>query len=119
MNKLMENTGPESSCDKGRRRPGIAHINQTKLLCAGQISSIKSWLGHDFALGAWGLSGRRSRSSLGDRAEGGAMAGLKQEGEPLGTATWLRAWRGGGGVPRQRRRVPGPGFLQATCCLPT
>lgn len=97
MNKLMENTGPESSCDKGRRRPGIAHINQTKLLCAGQISSIKSWLGHDFALGAWGLSGRRSRSSLGDRAEGGAMAGLKQEGEPLGTATWLRAWRGGGG----------------------
>lgn len=100
MNELMENTGPESARDKGRRRPGITHINQIKLLCAGQISSIKSWLGHDFALGAWGLSGRRSRSSSGDRAAGGAVAGLKQEGDPLGTATWLGS-RGGGFFPKE------------------
>lgn len=93
MDELMENTGPESARDKGRRRPGITHINHIKLLCAGQISSIKSWLGHDFALGAWGLSSRRSHSSLGDRAEGGAVAGLKQEGEPWG----LRRGSGLGG----------------------
>lgn len=47
------------------------------------------------------------------------MAGLEQEGGPLGTATWLKAQ--GGFLPKDsvdRGRVPEPGLVQGTC-LPT